>query len=118
MKIISFQHKKVFDEIINRGIYSCSYISRYHNEAPKCYQFLKDKLKEKTGIKCNPIFGWANINGLPMILNKESLSRANEMVKFDENYYYILELEIPDEYIYVFRIFMIFLVLKQTRWKV
>lgn len=99
MKIISFQHEKVLEKVINKGIYSCSYISQYHKEAPICYQFLKDKLKEKTGIECNPVFGWANINGLPMILNKESATRANEMVGFDENHYYIFELEIPDEFI-------------------
>lgn len=102
MKIISFQHKKVLDDILNNGIYRCEYISQFHKEAPKCYKYLRDKVYEKTNIDNNPVFGWANIIiDKKMEVDKETISRAYEMVPFEENDYYILELEIPNELLIV-----------------
>lgn len=61
MLIMSFQHKSSLDLIKSEGRYFCPIDSSYFKCTPKIYGYLREFIKEKTGIDSRPIFGWSNL---------------------------------------------------------
>lgn len=94
MRLITLQHKNVYETLIKDKIYKCTYLSEWHKESPKSYGILSKRLGITDGTY--PIFAWANVIGLPIKMNTETLTRIYEMVKLDLPNYYAFELEVPD----------------------
>lgn len=100
MKIFSFQHKEVINQIITEGVYKCSYVSKYRNQAPLLYGVLQEFIYKKTNIDSFPIFGWSKIENIDESSTIEDvILNTCYKVGFDSSSHLLLELEIPDEYI-------------------
>lgn len=99
LKVVTFQHKAVVDELNEKGFYLCTYKGDFHEATPKSYQYLIDSYRTKypnTHIKY-PIFGWTQVLevGLPVNEhNKEDLERMLGMTGFKEPYH-IITLSVP-----------------------
>lgn len=111
MIIMSFQHKSSLEQIKNSGRYFCPIDSEYSVETPKIYSYLRELIKNKTGIDSRPIFGWSNLisykadkngNHNPIKLDPpsfDSIYSALQKVPFDGRDYYIYILDVPENLI-------------------
>lgn len=97
MRILTFQHKNILKDLDESGFYMCKYISDFSKESPMLYEELRMLLNEKTGLKANPIFGWAKLVGVePLEVGKDFLFSSLGKVNFDHSNYLLFELDIPD----------------------
>lgn len=97
MRILTFQHKNIIEELNNYGHYICTYTSSFSKEAPMIYDELRMLLNEKTGIKANPIFGWAKLIDVePLEVCRDFFFSSLGKVNFDHNDYLLFEIDVPD----------------------
>lgn len=97
MRILTFQHKNIIEELNNYGHYICKYTSSFSKEAPMIYDELRMLLNEKTGLKANPIFGWAKLIDVePLEVCKDFFFSSLGKVNFDHNNYLLFEINVPD----------------------
>ena len=97
MRILTFQHKNVIEELNNYGHYICKYTSSFRKEAPMIYDELRILLNEKTGLKANPIFGWAKLVDVePLEVCKDFFFSSLGKVNFDHNDYLLFEIDVPN----------------------
>lgn len=97
MRILTFQHKNIIEELNNYGHYICTYTSSFSKEAPMIYDELRMLLNEKTGLKANPIFGWAKLVDVePLGVCRDFFFSSLGKVNFDHNDYLLFEINVPD----------------------
>lgn len=97
MRILTFQHKNIIEELNSYGHYICTYTSSFSKEAPMIYDELRMLLNENTGLKANPIFGWAKLIDVePLRVNKDFFFSSLGKVNFDYNDYLLFEIDVPD----------------------
>lgn len=97
MRILTFQHKNIIEELNNYGHYICTYTSSFSKEAPMIYDELRMLLNEKTGLKANPIFGWAKLIDVePLEVCRDFFFSSLGKVNFDHNDYLLFEINVPD----------------------
>lgn len=97
MRILTFQHKNIIEELNNYGHYICTYTSSFSKEAPMIYDELRMLLNEKTGLKANPIFGWAKLVDVePLEVCRDFFFSSLGKVNFDHNDYLLFEINVPD----------------------
>lgn len=97
MRILTFQHKNIIEELNNYGHYICTYTSSFSKEAPMIYDELRMLLNEKTGLKANPIFGWAKLIDVePLEVCRDFFFSSLGKVNFDHNDYLLFEIDVPD----------------------
>lgn len=100
MKIFSFQHKEVINQIITDDVYKCSYVSEYRKQSPILYAVLQEFIYKKTNIDSFPIFGWSKIENIDEMSSIEDvILNTYYKVGFDSDNYILMELDIPDCYI-------------------
>lgn len=100
MKIITFQHPKVIEELEENGFYISKFKSKFHKATPNSYKFLIDSFKST---KMNspiiyPIFGWSQVLSIGEVINEScrvTINRMLEMTSMPENYY-MLVLNVPE----------------------
>lgn len=97
MRILTFQHKNIIEELNNYGHYICTYTSSFSKEAPMIYDELRMLLNEKTCLKANPIFGWAKLVDVePLEVCRDFFFSSLGKVNFDHNDYLLFEINVPD----------------------
>lgn len=99
MKILSFQHKEVLNEIKNKGIYLAKLNSFYRSKTPKCYNIVFNSIKNKEEGSSQPIFGWYAVldkDNEKLEVNSKTVARCMEMTGQDEDNYLLFELEVED----------------------
>lgn len=97
MRILTFQHKNIIEELNNYGHYICTYTSSFSKEASMIYDELRMLLNEKTGLKANPIFGWAKLVDVePLEVCRDFFFSSLGKVNFDHNDYLLFEINVPD----------------------
>lgn len=97
MKIITFQHKDVLNEINNNGMYLAKMDSFYKQQTPKCYNIVFNSIKEKEIGSTQPIFGWYKVfTGEDLNVNSDTIKRCLEMTYLEEDEYLLFELEIDN----------------------
>lgn len=103
VKVMTFQHKEVWDEILSNGEYRCVKKSNYQKATPECYKRIADTLDVKCKEGTIPIFGWSQLNisetkcGLD--LDKDYIYYAQNKTGFPSNSYYGAILEVPLSYL-------------------
>lgn len=98
MKVITFQHKNVLNDIEREGKYISTIDSEFKRNTPLCYQIVFDSIKEKDIEATSPIFGWVNVWGdNDLTVNEKTIKRCMNMTQFECEDYVILELEISKD---------------------
>lgn len=98
MKILTFQHKDVLDEINAKGVYLAKRNSFYRRNTPKCYDFVFNSIKTKEPGSTQPIFGWHSVfDNEEIDVNSKTIKRCLEMTYLDENDYLLFELNIDED---------------------
>lgn len=98
MKIITFQHKNILNEINNNGVYLTKIDSFYRQCTPKCYDIVFNSIKTKDIGSTQPIFGWYNVfPNKNLTINSETISRCLEMTYLEEDDYLLFELNIDED---------------------
>lgn len=100
MKILTFQHKEVLNEIKNKGVYIAKLDSFYRSKTPKCYEVVFNNIKNKEEGSTQPIFGWYAVlesNNENLKVDSKTIARCMEMTGQDENEYLLFELEIEED---------------------
>ena len=100
MKILTFQHKKVLEEIQNKGVYIANANSEYRNATPKCYDKVFTAIRNKEKNSTIPIFGWyavLNSNNDKLKVDAATVFRCMEMTSQDEDNYILFELEMEED---------------------
>ena len=98
MKIITFQHKHILNELKENGVYYAKLNSEYKKNTPKCYKMVFDSIEKKDPKATDPIFGWKRVfTSGDLEINSETIRRCMEMTGFDEKEYLLFELEIDDK---------------------
>lgn len=99
MKILTFQHKEVWEEIKKNGLYIAKRDSYYRSKTPKCYDIVFNNIKIREKGSTQPIFGWYAVldkDNNKLVVNSKTVSRCMEMTGQDENAYLLFELEIDE----------------------
>ena len=95
MYLLTFQHKIVLNEIINKGKYYCNHVSEYHSLTPKSYDLLARRLNETANCQCTTvIFAWQRLYK-SKVLNISQIERALECTPFNCDDIYLFELNVP-----------------------
>lgn len=98
MKILTFQHKDILNELNEKGVYLAKRNSEYRQTTPKCYDFVFNSIKTKEPGSTQPIFGWhAVFDNEKITVNSKTIKRCLEMTYQEENEYLLFELNIDDD---------------------
>lgn len=101
MKLLTFQHKTILDDIRDTGVYLCERQSDYHLNTPNAYAFLKSRLAGQypQAFK-NVIFAWQQLfKDTPLTI--EHAVRGFECTGFDTDNYYLFELDVYDKHVFL-----------------
>lgn len=98
MKVLTFQHKDILNEINNNGVYLSKIDSFYRQCTPKCYDIVFNSIKTKDIGSTQPIFGWYNVfSDESLSVNSETIRRCLEMTYLEEDDYLLFELNIDED---------------------
>lgn len=99
IKLLTFQHKEVWNEIQQKGIYRCTKKLGYHIDSPIIYRHaweaIPNKSQDYRRCPSYPIFCWYEVFNSLIQIDRETISRCLEMVPFNIENYILLEIEIP-----------------------
>ena len=97
MKILTFQHKNVLNELKNKGVYLANVNSFYKQQTPECYDIVFNSIKVKEPGATQPIFGWKQVLNKELTVDSETIKRCLEMTYLEEDEYLLFELNIDDD---------------------